>query len=188
MKIKDITLLGIMTAIIIIMTAVPGFGFIPIGTVNATLVHIPVLIVAIVKGPKLGAKLGLVFGFSSMLNAILRPTPTSFLFMNPVISVLPRVMIGVIAGIIATTLKNKKLKYNMQVAIPAGIGSLVNTIGVLSLIYIIYAQRYLESIGKAGDAALGVIGYIALKNGIVEMIVSIIIVTPIAIALNRLED
>lgn len=188
MKTKDITLLGIITAIIIIMTAVPGLGYIPLGPVNATIVHIPVLIVAIVKGPKLGALLGLVFGISSMLNAILRPNPTSFLFMNPIISVLPRIMIGILAGLVANAIKRKRLKYNMQVGIPAALGSLVNTIGVLSLIYIIYAQRYLEAIGKTGQAALSVIGYIALTNGLVEMIVSIIIVTPIAIALNKIED
>ena len=73
----------------------------------------------------------------------------------------------------------------MQNLIPAGIGSIVNTIGVLGMIYILYAKDYLEATGKIGQSAFAVIGYIAVTHGIVEMIIAMIIATPIANALLK---
>ncbi|MDO4604888.1 MAG: ECF transporter S component [Helcococcus sp.] len=182
---KDITLLGLMSAIIIVMLAIPGLGYIPLPFMNATLVHIPVIILAIVKGPKLGAVIGGVFGVSSLLNSLIRPNITSFIFINPLISVLPRILIGLFSGLMADGLRNKNWKYNLQNLIPAGIGSIVNTIGVLGMIYILYAKDYLEATGKVGQSAFAVIGYIAVTHGVVEMIIAMIIATPIANALLK---
>lgn len=182
---KDMTLLALMSAIIIVMLAIPGLGYIPLPFMNATLVHIPVIILAIVKGPKLGAIIGLVFGVSSLLNALIRPNITSFIFINPLVSVLPRILIGLITGLIADLLRNKKWKFNLQNVIPAGIGSIVNTVGVLGMIYLLYAKDYLEATGKAGQNAFTVIGYIAVTHGVVEMIISMIIATAIANALLK---
>lgn len=184
---KDITLLGIMTAVIIIMLVVPGLGFIPIGLIKATIVHIPVIILAIVKGPKLGGILGAIFGVASILDKILRPTITSFIFINPIISVLPRILIGVVTGYLALYLRRKNMNDYIKMAIPAAVGSLTNTIGVLSLIYILYGQAYLEAIGKLGQSAALVIGYTALTNGLVEMLVSIGIASPISKVLIKLD-
>lgn len=182
---KDMTLLGLMSAIIIIMLAVPGLGFIPLPFMNATLVHIPVIVFSIVKGPKLGAILGGIFGIASMINSLLRPNISSFIFINPLVAVFPRIMIGLITGYIAKYLKNKKWKYNLQNMIPSAIGSLVNTVGVLGMVYIIYAQEYLEVTGNIGKSAFSVIGYIAVTNGLVEMIIAMIIATPLANALLK---
>lgn len=186
-KTKDITLLAIMTSIIIIMFAIPGIGFIPVGPINATIVHIPVIILAIVRGPKMGAILGFIFGIASILNSLLRPTPASFIFINPIVAVLPRILIGYGAGIVANILKKKNIKYKLEFVIPSIVGSLINTIGVLGLIYVLYGQRYLEATGNAGSSVISVIAYIALTNGVAEMIVSTLISVPVASALVKLE-
>lgn len=82
-------------AITIVLSLTP-LGLIPLGFINATTMHIPVIIGAIAEGPVLGALVGLIFGVSSLLNALLRnPSPVSFVFYNPLISVLPRVLIGI---------------------------------------------------------------------------------------------
>lgn len=82
-------------AITIVLSLTP-LGLIPLGFINATTMHIPVIIGAIAEGPVVGALVGLIFGVSSLLNALLRnPSPVSFVFYNPLISVLPRVLIGV---------------------------------------------------------------------------------------------
>lgn len=184
---KDMTLLALMSAIIIVMLAIPGLGYIPLPYMNATLVHIPVIILAIVKGPKLGALIGGVFGVSSLINSLIRPNITSFIFINPLVSVLPRILIGLITGYISKLLNKKKWKYNLQNIIPAGIGSMVNTVGVLGMIYLLYAKDYLEVTGKVGSNAFLVIGYIAITQGVVEMIISMIIATPIANSLLKLN-
>ena len=65
-KVLDMSLAGIFTAIILMMSTIPFLGYIPLGFMNATIIHVPVIIGAIVLGPKYGAWLGLVFGLTSL--------------------------------------------------------------------------------------------------------------------------
>ncbi len=82
-------------AITIVLSLTP-LGLIPLGFISATTMHIPVIIGAIAEGPIVGALVGLIFGVSSLLNALLRnPSPVSFVFYNPLISVFPRILIGI---------------------------------------------------------------------------------------------
>lgn len=100
-------------AITIVLSLTP-LGLIPLGFINATTMHIPVIIGAIAEGPIVGALVGLIFGVSSLLNALLRnPSPVSFVFYNPLISVLPRVLIGITsyyAYKACQNIEDKKLK------------------------------------------------------------------------------
>ena len=82
MKTKKTQYMAIMSmflAIQILLTVTP-LGYLPIGPINATTMHIPVIIAGIALGKKAGAELGLVFGITSVLNATFRPTVTSFCF------------------------------------------------------------------------------------------------------------
>jgi len=67
-------------AILILLASVPFLGFIPLGIINATTLHIPVIIASIVLGPKLGAFLGGAFGIISMIRSTVIVTPLSFAF------------------------------------------------------------------------------------------------------------
>lgn len=188
---RTLALLGIMTGIIVFLSAVPGLGFIPVGPIQATILHVPVVIVAIVEGPIVGGILGLVFGIVSLLNALLRPQPFSFLFLNPIVAILPRILIGVLTGLLFNALRKTSLN-KLAITISAGIGSLVNTIGVLGLIYIIYAQRYMQLMVERGraaasDSAAKFIGSIALTSGGAEMLVCAILATPICYALLKMK-
>ena len=51
-KTKNLTLLALFIAIEAVMVMVPFLGFIPIGPLRATLLHVPVIIAAIVLGTK----------------------------------------------------------------------------------------------------------------------------------------
>ena len=54
-KVLDMSLAGIFTAVIIAMSVVPFLGYIPLGFMNATIIHVPVIIGALLLGPKYGA-------------------------------------------------------------------------------------------------------------------------------------
>ena len=96
---RQIVIVGILGAITAVLALTP-LGFVPIGPLNATTMHIPVLIAAFIEGPVVGGFVGLIFGLSSLFNAVTRPTPISFVFYNPLISILPRVLLGVISAYI----------------------------------------------------------------------------------------
>lgn len=67
-KTNELVLTGLFTAIIIIMAFTP-LGYIPLVVINATIIHIPVILGSLFCGPKKGAFLGFVFGFTSCLKA-----------------------------------------------------------------------------------------------------------------------
>ena len=73
--------MAVFIAVMMVMTVVPVLGYIPLGFMNATIIHIPVLVGAILLGPKKGAALGFFFGLTSMWkNTALMPNLTSFVF------------------------------------------------------------------------------------------------------------
>lgn len=171
-----------------------GLGFIPLPLFKLTILHLPVIIGAIIEGPVVGASIGLIFGLFSIYQNITAPTPMSPFFYNPLVSILPRVLIGIVSYYVYKFLRSKLKNVKLSISIAAIIGSLMNTIGVLGLIYLIYFKDYAQilmdkgtvasnSISAVTTALLTVIG----TNGLAEAILSAIIVTPIVIAVSKIQ-
>lgn len=105
---RKLILVSVLGAITIVLGMTP-LGFIPLGVINATTMHIPVIIASIVEGPIVGALVGLIFGISSLLNALIKnASPVAFVFYNPLISIFPRVLIGITSYYAWSLLKNLK--------------------------------------------------------------------------------
>lgn len=241
LDIRKLAVIGVLGAISVVLGLTP-LGFIPIGPTRATIMHIPVIIGAIVEGPIVGAFVGLIFGLSSIYQAITTPTPVSFVFLNPLVSVLPRVLIGITTYYTYKGLNNlgqkntfrllnlvwviitaylaygiyqnivvftsiwpvliniallivvyamiyftaKKLKSKaLDVIVATVVGTMTNTVGVLTMIYLLFGGRFVEAIGQSKEFALRAIVAIGVTNGIPESIIAIIIVTSVVVALKR---
>jgi len=182
--VRQIATVGMLSAIIIVL-GVTGLGFIPIPPVKATIMHLPVIIGAIIEGPVVGAITGLFFGLFSMFQAATNPTPTSFLFLNPIIAVLPRILIGITSYYAYKIIpgKFKSIKY----AVAAAVGTLTNTVLVLGLIYLIYLERFAKVLGVDIAKARATIVGIGITNGIPEVLVSIAIVVPVVIGVKKIR-
>lgn len=115
-KTRKLVIASMLGAVTIVLGLTP-LGFIPLGLLNATTMHIPVIIAAILEGPIVGAAVGLIFGVSSMVKAFTMPMPTSFVFWNPLIAIVPRVLIGIVSYYIYAGLKNKSPKFLKTVSI-----------------------------------------------------------------------
>jgi uncharacterized membrane protein len=181
---RQITTIGMLSAISIIL-GVTRLGFIPIPPVNATIMHVPVIIGAILEGPVVGAMIGLIFGVFSIIQAITAPNILSFAFINPLVSVLPRVLIGITSYYVykGIFVKNEAFK----VGLGAAIGSLTNTVGVLGMIYLLYAARYAKAVGISTAAAAKTIFGIATINGLPEACLAVIITIPVVLAINKIR-
>ena len=182
--VRKMAIIGVLAAISIMLSMTP-LGFIPIGPTNATIMHIPVIIGAIVEGPLVGITVGFIFGATSLLKALTMPTITSFAFINPLVSILPRMLIGVIAYYVyKLTIKFTK---NVFVSgwITGVVGSLVNTVGVLGMIYILYGARYAEALGESASAAKTLILTLGATSGIPEAIVRGFVVSAVCIVFNK---
>ena len=92
---------------------------------NATIMHIPAIVGGVLEGPVVGILAGLIFGIFSFLYA------ESPVFANPLVAILPRLLIGVVAWAVFVGLR----RFSVDLAsVAAGLlGSLANTVGVISL-------------------------------------------------------
>jgi uncharacterized membrane protein len=78
-----------------------------------------------------GAGIGLIFGLFSMLQAAIAPSgPTDVWFTNPLLSILPRLMIGPITWLVYQSLKHWQVG---AIIISAIAGSATNTVLVLGM-------------------------------------------------------
>src|SRR6266536_589113 len=94
---RTIVISGLLGAIQILL-GLTGLGFIPMPTgVNATILHIPAIIAGALEGPVAGLLVGLIFGIFSLVRAT---TPT---FADPLVAIVPRLFIGVVAWTLALT-------------------------------------------------------------------------------------
>ncbi|MBE6070603.1 MAG: ECF transporter S component [Clostridium butyricum] len=183
---KEITMIGMLSGISIFL-GVTRLGFIPLGPINATIMHIPVIIGAIVGGPVVGALVGLVFGLFSMYQAFTVPLPTSFIFWNPLIAIVPRVLIGIVAYYLYNFLKNKFKNEKFSIGISSILATLTNTIGVMGLTYIIYLDKYATALGVSKKAAtVGILTIIGI-NGSIEAIISAIISVALILTIFKIR-
>ena len=104
-------LTSLFAALIVIMAFTP-LGYIPLVIINATIIHIPVIIGSLYCGPKRGAFLGFVFGATSFLKNTLMATSLSAFVFSPVLAFsvagpigilestiicfVPRILVGVV--------------------------------------------------------------------------------------------
>ena len=79
MDIRYMALLAMLCGILLVM-GMTGIGFIPLPVIKATTMHIPVILGAILLGPKAGAVLGAVFGLCSIWANTTTPGLLSFAF------------------------------------------------------------------------------------------------------------
>lgn len=123
---RKVTVAGILTAITIFL-GVTRLGFIPVPNVagDATVMHVPTILGGVLEGPVVGILVGVFFGLFSLLKA------TNPIFADPLVSILPRLFIGLAAYLAFVSFKRISL-YLAWIA--AGLfGTLTNTILVLSM-------------------------------------------------------
>ena len=94
-KTYELVLTALFVAIIVVMASTP-LGFIPLVVINATTLHIPVIIGSIFLGPKKGGFLGGVFGLTSLIKSSIGAASLSAFVFSPVaaLSMLPHDTIG----------------------------------------------------------------------------------------------
>ncbi|WP_426349639.1 ECF transporter S component [Alloiococcus sp. CFN-8] len=188
LSLRQLTIAGMLIGITIFM-GLTRLGFIPLPTgVNLTIMHIPVIIGAILEGPLVGSIIGFAFGLFSMYQAFTAPGIFSFWFWNPVVAILPRVLIALAAYYIYKVLKVRFKKAAIGAAAIAG--TLINTIGVLSLAYLFYGQRIselLNSLDINSSAGYYLAVTIGMINGIPEALVSALISAPVILTILKIK-
>lgn len=172
-----ITIRAILMAFIFVQGMVPFLGFIPIGFISLTIIHITVIVAAITLGTKDGMFVGLVWGLTTMIRAWTMPTTPldTLIFTNPVVSVLPRILVGLVAGFVFSFLYKKTKSTFVPTIVAATLGTLTNTILVLGSMGLLYTAPVAAQYGTTANGLFAVLAVAVLTNGIPEVIGAVII-------------
>lgn len=182
LPVRKIAVAGVLSAVAVVL-GVTHLGLIPwFSGAAVTVLHVPVIIGALLEGPIVGLAIGLIFGLSSLMQAALAPTgPIDVAFVNPLVSVLPRLLIGPVSYLAYRSIRGRALGTSTlreSVAIIAGgvVGSVTNTGLVLSML------------GALGFIPWNVVATVAAANGIPEAVVAALIVFAVVSAWRRLPS
>jgi uncharacterized membrane protein len=167
-SVRKIVIAGVLSAISILLGATM-LGFIPVPTPagHATIMHVPAIIGGVVEGPIVGVIVGTIFGIFSFIQATIPA------FKDPLVAILPRILIGITAYLTYAGLK--RVNEYLALVVAAVVGTLTNTIGVLGM-------GVLRGYWAPG-VALGV----GLTQGIPEAIVAAIVTVAVVVVWKRIE-
>lgn len=167
LTVRKMTTAGVLGAVSAVMGLVPGLGLIPVPTPagSVTILHVPAILAGIAEGPVVGFFVGLIFGVTSWLRA------NNPAFADPLIAVLPRLLIGVFAAYAFYGLR----RFGTVVAFggAAVVGTLTNTGLVLTL-------AVLRGYWPAAAAWT-----VAVTHGPLEVVVAVVAAVAIGGALMR---
>ena len=169
---RNLVITALMAAIAVVL-GWTHWGFIPwFGGVSLTIMHVPVIIAAVIVGPVSGIIVGFIFGVFSMIQAAIAPTgPTDVWFTNPLLAVLPRLLIGPCAWLVGRAFKRWPAA---ALSLAGAVGSLTNTFLVLAMI------------GLLGYLPWSVLGVVVVTNGLPEMLASALITLSVVAAYWRI--
>ena len=200
---KQITLNAVLIALIAVFTFVPNIGYITLGPISFTDIHVFVLIGALLGGWQTGAITGLAFGFMSLFKALSFPSTVDFLFVNPFISVLPRFLFGLISGLLYDYLKKKlKPKTYIGVIYPiTGLLTFMHTILTLLCLYLfgiidlfkissslLGLGEIIKSLNEGYSNIWVFLGSFVALGSVGEIIISIILVPTIYLIIYNIHN
>ena len=195
---RYMALLAMLCGVLLVM-GMTGIGFIPLPVIKATTMHIPVILGAVLLGPKAGGILGALFGLCSIWSNTTAPGLLSFAF-SPFMTTegLPgvakslwialgcRILFGMIAGWLWIFFRKIIKKEYAALPVTAAVATICHTVLVMGSIYFLLSQQYASAKNVALSAVFGLIMGTVTASGIPEAIVAAILVTVIGKALLKL--
>ena len=199
---RELVLMALFTAVILLMAFTP-LGLIDLPLIKATILHVPVIIGAILLGPRAGAYFGLVFGLSSLVKNTTAPALLSFAF-SPlipvpgagrgslwalVICIVPRVLTGVLPYYIYRglhrLLSNRTGRQSLPLIVAGAFGAIVNTALVMGLIGTLMKDAFATANGIPLEGVSAAIAGVVLANGVPETIAAAILTPAVCMPLMR---
>jgi uncharacterized membrane protein len=185
-KTRKLVLLALFCAIIILMGFTP-LGFFNYGTIEITLIVIPVAIGAIMLGPAGGAVLGTVFGLVSFIQCFGMSAFGAFMLgLNPVytfiLCLVPRVLVGWLTGLIFRLLADKIKRGGKTISciIASVCCPLLNTALFITFLIALFGNNkaVLDAFGT--NNVWGIVVAIISVNAAIEAVVTLIVSAAVA--------
>lgn len=176
---------ALLCAIIIIFMAFPAIGAVKL----AFMPIVAVIISTELIGLKNGIFMGLFFGIVSFAVSYITPSLLSYAFHNPLISILPRIFIGLsVYGVsyAAKKLLPKRANAVLSYAFGSAAGVITNTALVLGMILLFHFGYTFRFNGAALTIDWKWLSAILITNSIIELAICTIITPPIIATLKQI--
>ena len=173
---RKLVLTAALSALIIVL-GITKLGLIPLGpAASITILHVPIILAACLCGLPSALFTGAVFGIMSLVQAAMSPSGVlDPLFVNPLCSVLPRMLTGLVAWALWFAFnKLPKLPKTVSAGITAFLSTVCHTLLVIGCLYIFQGAATREGMGGMGYFA--VIGVLAPQAAIEALAATIICV------------
>ena len=187
-RVRDMAYYAIFIAIIAIMTFIPSLGYIVVGGISITILHVVVLLAAFTMGKKGGLVAGLAMGILCLMKAWIMPASIyDYPFRNPLCAVLPRAIFGFVAGYVADLIvakaKNKALSTSL-VVVASVLLTAFHSVITVPLLYVCATWVPELKDWVASNALLAFFGATFVGNSVFEMIVAGVATAPIILVLR----
>ena len=189
---------ALMMAVTLLLGSTP-LGLITTPFLTATTLHIPVIIATLALGLRAGLLTGLVFGVQSFFNSFTSPSFLGPFFLNPLVSVLPRVLFPVcvhgVAQIVRRVMGERDRAGVVTYTAASALGTAMHTAMVMGMMYLLNAQKIAAALVNATNAPQAImekgvglgLAALAVSNGLPEMLVAAAIAPAVTVALVRVR-
>lgn len=183
---RDMTHAALLVALVLLL-AFTNLGYIPFLTLSITIVHIPVILSVLTGGARTGFLVAFFFGASSLYQNLVHPqSPLSPLLQNPLVSILPRLMIVPMMLLVLHLLRNsprRKLAYG----IASAVGSLSNTLFTLSAVslHLLIAPGAVGLDSASAPAMITGVWATSMVNAALECVAAVLLCTAVMTAYDR---
>lgn len=184
-KVLNLTKFSILLAIEAIFCFTPLGSLPALGPIVATLAMVPVIITAILMGPKYGSLMGFFAGlFSLLIWSFAPPNPLFAFVFSPfyslgtyqggfgslIICFVPRILTGTVAGGLSRLFMKQKVSSRfIRYSVSGFLGSMVNTLLVVFGIILFFGSQYSTA---AQGSLLAIMGGTIVFSGIPEAIIA----------------
>ena len=181
--------LSLLCAVLVVMSVTP-LGYLNVtGLFSITFLTIPVIVAAITLGPGASAFLGLVFGVTSFINAFSNIMGQTFLSISPlytlILCVVPRVLEGLLAGLIFKGLKKLFKKSTLPATLASISCPVLNTVLYMSSLVLLFGRsEYILSLRGGKNIFSFVVAFVGI-NAVVEAVVCGVLGALISLALIK---
>lgn len=191
-KTLEMVQMAVLTAILLIMAFTP-LGYLKTLGLEISLLTIPVVIGAMVLGPRAGAGLGLLFGITSFYQCFgASAFGATLLGINPILTfvvcVPTRCLMGFLAGIVYRIVSKGDKMRTVSCFIGGFAGAFMNTLLFMGALLLCFwntplIQDLIASLGS-GNVIAFVVAFVGV-NGLLELTLTCIVGGTVSRALNR---
>lgn len=189
MSARELTTLGLLTGVLLLMSVTP-LGYFHTFGLDISLMMVPVAIGAMLMGPKAGAWLGLIFGATSFYQAVTGSSAFSTMLFNYafLLCIPTRVLMGFLTGVIFKAAQKVDKKKTVCYFVGGFFAAFLNTLFFMGVLLICYwntefIQGINETLGGL-NPLMFVVAFVGV-NGALEMPSSCIVGGIVSKAVNR---